>query len=272
MQHGVIEAFCEGKFRDDRNEDRLHIGSHHIAVVDGSSASQPLGGRAGGIVAAETIVAVLEGLAPNATITECEGLAQSALSDLGRHYRVASPYAAMVVLSLPRREIWRIGDCPFAIDGTWNIPAHNPHEKAFFHFRQMMAAGIRLNVHDASLQQMLDASLSSVTREWLTMTKRWVNDLDTPFAFAACDERPAPTQFREVHLLPAEASSVVLASDGAVVSRNGQCGPDSVADMLEQIAAVRASDPLCLTEFPYWRGFLDGASYLDDTTLISIEL
>lgn len=52
MAHHVIEAFCEGKYRDVRDEDRLFVGCRQAAAV----------------------------------------------------------------LSFSHREIWRVGDCPFAFD------------------------------------------------------------------------------------------------------------------------------------------------------------
>lgn len=268
----VVEAFCEGKYRDGRNEDRLFTGPHHVAVVDGSSAAAPIGGRAGGLVAAEVVVGILDRLAPEATIDDFEGAVQTALALIARDHAAASPCAAAVVVSLPRREVWRIGDCPFAIDSVWNIPAHNPHEQAFFRFRQMMAAGYARAPIDDRLARRLDDSIAGVTRDWLGMTKNWVNVEADPFGFAALDERSTPARFREVFPLARGASQIVLASDGAVVSCGGQRGPASIAEMLDEIEQVRRRDPCCVELFPYWRGFLDGATYLDDVTLLTIAL
>jgi hypothetical protein len=144
------------------------------------------------------------------------------------------------------------------------------HERAFFRFRQMMAEGYRMNEDDGDLQSRLDARIAGVTRDWLKMTKSWVDADDHPFAFAALDERTAPRRFREVHRLPTNWQRITLASDGAVVSCQGKKGPESVADMIAHVARVKSRDPLCLNEFPYWCGFLDGASFLDDATLLSI--
>ncbi len=273
MHARIIEKFCEGKYCDNRNEDRLFEGENHIAVIDGSSAAQPIAGQAGGILAAESIVNILEELAANATIVEFERAASEALARIANEHGVASPYAAAVVLSIKRNEVWRIGDCPFAIDGVWNIPEHNPHEQTFFSFRQMMMSGYRRysTAELASMDQ--DARIADVTRDWLAMTKNWVNaDKDDPFAFAAIDERRTPTHFKEVLPLPQGTRSLVLASDGAVVSRDGQKGPRGVKEMLEEIAAVKKSDPSCLSLFPYWRDFLEGTQFLDDTTFVAITI
>lgn len=270
MTPQVIDSFCQGKFLDDRNEDRLFVGPHHVAVIDGSSAAMPIDGRAGGIVAAELVVRVLESLAPDATIDQFEAVARNELAELGRRHSTPAPYAAAAVVSLYHQQIWRIGDCPFAIDGDWNIPPHNPHERAFFQFRQMMASGYRLETGDAALSQRLTAGIATATRDWLAMTKSWVNATADPFAFAALDERIAPARFREIHALPAGWRRITLASDGAVVSPRGQRGPANLADMMDQIGRLEACDPLCLEAFPYWRGFLDGATYLDDVTMLAI--
>ncbi len=271
MRAQIIEHFCEGKFCDARNEDRVFISDRHIAVIDGSSASQPIGGRAGGIVAAETIAGVLALLPVDATIHHFTVAASEALAAVTRQAgALESPYAAAVVLSLDRSEIWRIGDCPFAIDGHWNIPEHNPHERTFFRFRQMMLSGSR-HILGRGLPS-ADEHLGAITRDWLTMTKGWVNSATDDFAFAALDAHPPPPHFLEIFPVPPGTRSIVLASDGAVVSAEGQRGPSSVADMTAQISAAKSADSSCLHAFPYWRGFLDGSQFLDDTTFLALSL
>lgn len=69
-----------------------------------------------------------------------------------------------------------------------------------------------------------------------------------------------------------EVREIALASDGAVASAAGQCGPASVTQMLSRITDLKAQDPRCLQRFDYWRGFLDGAAYLDDTTMLRFRL
>lgn len=183
-------------------------------------------------------------------------------------YGTVSPYAAVVVYAQARGEVWRIGDCPFAIDGIWNIPDFNPHERVFFAFRRMMKRGYGKEGH-ASINA--DA-LSDVVRDWLSMTKCWVNAGDDPFAFGALDERSPPERFLEVFPVPELARSIALASDGAVVSREGQRGPRDVGEMLQRIRALKYEDPSCVELFPYWRGFLERSHYLDDTSLLRLQL
>jgi hypothetical protein len=141
MAPKIIQSFSEGKFRDDRNEDRIFIGEHFAAVIDGSSATNPIAGRAGGIIAAQLIARVLEELGPTSMIDDFVTAATTALKGVAKDYSVASPFAATVMYSFHRREMWRVGDCPFSIDGVWNIPDYNPHEQAFFSFRSMMLEG-----------------------------------------------------------------------------------------------------------------------------------
>lgn len=268
----IIEAFCEGKFQDARNEDRIFTSDKYLAVIDGSSAAQPIRGRAGGVIAAEVIVSVLDTLPADATIHSFVRSATEALSAIAASSAAASPYAAAVVYSSNRREVWRIGDCPFALDGLWNIPDHNPHETTFFNFRRMVACGHAgmATVHGGAL---IDVGLpKELVVEWLAMTKSWVNAHDNPYAFAALDERLPPARFLEVFTVADSVRDVTLASDGAVVSPAGQRGPSSAQEMLAQIANLKLEDPLCLRRFSYWRGFLPGSTYLDDTTILRVRL
>lgn len=265
----IVEAFCEGKFRDERNEDRIFTSPGHLAVIDGSSAAQPIRGRAGGIVAAEAITDVLRTLPADATIEGFAGAATDALRGIAAACGAASPYAAAVVYSAYHREIWRIGDCPFALDKIWNIPLHNPHETAFFSFRRMLAWG-RASMNGSSVRD--EGLPKEIVSDWLAMTKNWVNCQDNPFSFAALDERAPPARFLEVFSVAEEVREITLASDGAVVSAEGQHGPASVTEMLSQIADLKARDPLCLQRFDYWRGFLEGTAHLDDTTMLRFRL
>jgi hypothetical protein len=79
----------------------------------------------------------------------------------------------------------------------------------------MMAEGYRMNEDDGDLQSRLDARIAGVTRDWLKMTKSWVDADDHPFAFAALDERTAPRRFREVHRLPTNWQRITLARRGS---------------------------------------------------------
>lgn len=135
----------------------------------------------------------------------------------------------------------------------------------------MMASGYKHRVPPTT-SALLDARLADVTKDWLEMTKLWVNADGDPFGFAALDERPAPDRFKEVFVLPRDATTITLASDGAVVSVDGQTGPRGTDDMIAAIEAVKIRDPLCVDLFPYWRGFLPGAMHLDDTSFFKIEL
>jgi hypothetical protein len=270
MTFTIFERFCEGKFRDQRNEDRVHVGQHFVAVIDGSSAAQPLGGRAGGIVAAEVVDEVLSGLSPEASIVEFADTTREAFALVAASHKTMSPYAAAVVWSRRRAEIWRIGDCPFALDGRWNIQDLFPHERAFFTFRRMMLAGYSANRRKAGEEP--GQGLATATADCLAMNKQWVNAGDEAFAYGMLDEQPVPARFLEVFPVPATTREIMLASDGAVVSVDGQRGPRNVAEMLAGIAAVKREDPNCVERFLYWRGFLAGATHLDDTTLVRIAL
>ena len=268
MQVRIMERFCEGKYRNDRNEDAVVANERFVAVVDGSTAAGPIAGEPGGRVAARLVCGVLESLPAEADVGCFAALATEALRAVGVEHGVPAPFAAASVLSLERREIWRIGDCPFAIDGAWSIPDHFPHEQAYFAFRRMILRGYR----DLGRPGQSAGSLALVTRDWLEMTRHWLNAEDHPMSFGALGGRLPPSRFVEVLPIERGVREITLASDGAIVSPAGQRGPQDVADMLCQIAELQARDPECLTLFDYWRGFLEGAAYLDDTTLVRLAI
>ncbi len=268
MRAEIIERFCEGKFRDDRNEDAVVANACFVAVVDGSTAAGAIAGEPGGRLAARLVCDVLERLPAEADAGRFVGEATAALHAAGLRHGVPAPFAAVAVLSLARREIWRIGDCPFAIGGAWRIADHFPHEQAYFAFRRMILRGYR----DLGRPHAAAETLAGVTRDWLEMTRHWLNADDHPMSFGALGGRLPPARFVEVLDVRRDVREITLASDGAVVSPAGQRGPGDVADMLAQISALKARDPDCLSLYDYWRGFPEGAAYLDDTTLVRLAI
>ena len=67
----VVENLCAtGKDTDARKEDRLVVTDDFAAVIDGATSSGPIGGRPGGIVAAEAVEQTIRDLAPDASVRD----------------------------------------------------------------------------------------------------------------------------------------------------------------------------------------------------------
>lgn len=129
----VIEQFTQGKTGDDSlNEDKIVVTEHFIAVLDGvtSRRGQMLQGMTNGRFAAHVLAAEIarlprqiEGRAAIAHLSErllaaAETAAAAENKTFGELLR--RPAAAVAIYSRMRREIWRVADPAFMIDGTVN--------------------------------------------------------------------------------------------------------------------------------------------------------
>jgi hypothetical protein len=212
----IIESMCAtGKASADANEDRLVVTDDFVAVIDGSTSSGPLDGRAGGIVAAETVADVIRSLPALATAPEFVALATARLSERIGSWpeNVARPSAASVLWSAARREIWRVGDCHFRIDDS----EHNGDKPL-----DALAYGYRCAVVRARLA----LGLTTIEREQkipvlqqpfaaLIETQHIFTNLaaDDPLGYGALDGRPVPAKYIEV-FSAGDAREIVLCSDG----------------------------------------------------------
>ena len=110
-----------GKASADTNKDRLVVTDDFVAVIDGSTSSGPLDGRAGGIVAAETVADTIRSLPGLATAPEFVALVTARIvrADRVMAGKHRAPFRRRLSLwSAARRQIWRVGDCHFRVDDS----------------------------------------------------------------------------------------------------------------------------------------------------------
>ena len=121
-RHATVESLCATpKGSADRNEDRLVSTENFVAVIDGATNSGPVGGRSGGIVAAEAVAETIAALPAHVSARQFADAATECLAArLGQwpDKMKARPCASVVVWSAHRQEVWRVGDCHFRVDAT----------------------------------------------------------------------------------------------------------------------------------------------------------
>ena len=138
-----IEAECISKTGDEiGNCDALVITGSYIAVID---AYQARGWRSwgnhlpGGVFARTVLVEAIEKLAPglerDEVFTMLHEALQKAAADSMEEMEDADsifafPMARVMIYSVDKRQIWRLGDSPFCIDGELNQPRNEALEAA----------------------------------------------------------------------------------------------------------------------------------------------
>lgn len=265
----VIESLCAtGKDSDSKKEDRLVVTDDFAAVIDGATSSGPIGGRPGGIVAAEAVERAVRELAADATVRDFVDRATAAIATAIGDWpdeTIMRPSAVAAVWSRARSEVWRVGDCHVRIDGR-DHPGGKEIDRIGYEFRcAVIRARLRLGMTS------LDAELRVPTMEQpfrpLVLAQHaFLNlDSDDPLAYGGLAGTFVPDRFVEV-FEASGAREIVLASDGFLSP------PATLAEGLAEIARVRENDPLMVELVTGSRPFVPGRDYFDDTTYLRIAV
>lgn len=124
----MTKRFVQGKHPDQSLcEDVIATTDTHAAIFDGAGGQgQGPPGTTGARFAATTLAAAIGDLPSDASFAEAaeqlsEALAERVLESIGGLEPSRRPFAVGVIYSAPRREIWRVGDPHFAIDGSASL-------------------------------------------------------------------------------------------------------------------------------------------------------
>jgi hypothetical protein len=274
----IFEQFCRGKYpaAQEKNEDGLVITPDFVMVVDGASSATPVRGQAGGRVLKTALCAMLPTLPKDATAEAFVDAANAAINAALAPWDPAEPppMACVVVYSRARHEMWRVGDCSYAVNGEWRILEPFPHEEVMHELRYPALAKI------ASIQERIEALPAPLAVQMrreinqklmqpiLDLTPTLVNNAEHTWGYAALNGKPVLEI--GVETLPEEAEfELILTSDGALVNCAApEEGPAHVEQVLANHQELLAEDPECLRLFAYWRGFLPGTDLLDDVTFV----
>lgn len=265
----IVEALCaSGKGSEALKEDRLVTTADFVAVIDGATSSGPIDGRPGGIVAAETVETVVRTLPADTTAGDFARRASEALA-----VRIGAwpddsrmrPSAAVVVWSVARQEVWRIGDCHFRLDDRV-FAGEKDVDKVSYAFRcAVVKARLRLGLSSVEAERRIK-TLEQPFMPLVSLQHAFLNvDSADPLAYGALCGKPVPSRFVEVQSTVG-VRTVVLCSDGFL-------DPAATLDQgLEAIDTVRRDDPLMIERVTGSRPFPPDARFFDDTTYIRLAL
>jgi hypothetical protein len=267
----VLESFVLGKRGDEATcEDAVVSTPHHVAVIDGATteAGHEIEGKAPGRFTMETLSAAIRALAPDAEPAPAIGELSRALAAALREHG-AEPgslaSACVLIASAQRREIWRVGNSVFTVDGTvhpqrWalvEIPARmrSAYLRALLRAKETTPDQIARN----DPGQALIAPL--LRAEHVFRNARDAGEL----TYTAIDGGEIPEELIEVGPLPGGAD-VVFASDGYPLAAS------TLAEAEEYLRASLAEDPLRIHRHPEVRGVRDGWVSYDDRAYVRFRL
>jgi len=267
----IVEQLLRSRWGDPGGgEDVIAVAPGHVAVIDGATSraaddAPATRGRFAATILAESLAEVpLEADARSAfdfmTRRLSDHLDESQLRDPARR-----PSAAAVIVSVPRREVWRVADCSYLINGRpfltgMDVDRYSAGCRAAF-LEASLAAG-------SSIEEFRKHDIGADLIRPLVRAAAYLRNQETPsqWAYGALDGTPIPTRFLEVRRLPNDETEVVLASDGY---------PAPKASLLESENALKellAEDPLMFRRHQGTRGMMEGMESFDDRAYLRIIL
>lgn len=271
----IIEQFTEGKAGPgDLNDDCIAVTDNFIAVIDGSTsrAGHQLRGLPIGQFASRTVADAFKGLDKDIT-------ARAAIDKLSETLRAATesaaksekmvfreiwdyPSTALLVYSVARREVWRVADSSFVVDGRGYFTVF-PQERTWIELRRAyLCAEIARGKTEAGLVE------NDPTWELLAPVvaecKIFANYPSGPYGYGVINGTKVPDMHIEVYPVP-HANEITFASDGyPEVER-------SLAETEKYLRAIVNEDPLMYKLHPQVKGVKPGHVSFDDRSYIRFK-
>ncbi|MFF9601737.1 hypothetical protein ACF1GY_05585 [Streptomyces sp. NPDC014684] len=277
----ILEISCLAKGPAGEGEDALAIaiadGAVRFAgVVDGvtDKSGRSYGTDSGGRLAAKRVAAALCALAADATADQAVSAATIAVAELRDVFGVPDgdptpPAAGFAILSVQRREIWRVGDANVA----WTSGLEWVQREGET-LLDKAAATVRAVYLTALLEQGADPTKLTATdpgREvilpMLQMQGMLANrDAADPLGYGVIDGTQVPPRHIEVFALPDAACEVVMVTDGYL-----SAAPTLQAAEAELRLSLVA-DPLRIKAHRATKAVRPGAESFDDRSYVRVQL
>ncbi len=271
----IIEQFTEGKAGPgDINDDAIAVTDDFIAVIDGATArsGQTLKGLPAGQFASATIANAIKGLHKDTSARDAvshltEALHNASKAAASSEQKVFKevwdyPAAALLMYSAAKREVWRVADSSFIIDGRGHFTVF-PQERTWIELRRTyLCAEIARGKKESELLEN-DPTwdlLSPVVAE----CKVFANHPFGPYGYGVINGTKVPDMHIEVYPAP-HANEITFASDGY---------PEVEATLAETekyLRAIVAEDPLMYKLHPQVKGVKKGHASFDDRSYIRFK-
>lgn len=264
----IIEQFIMGKRPDQRLcEDGVYAGESFIAVVDGvtTAGKQRWDGLSSGGRAKEVILETLPTLPADIDAPELFDALDAALAreyengvvndDIEEYLR-----ACAVVYSVRRREIWRLGDCQYMINGKLYAGGKKVDE-TLINLRSLV---LQYSDKRGSKEDYNVLGRAAI-QPFLHMQKFFENDPESDFGYGVLNGHGVSHSF--IERTPVSAGdTVVLASDGYPFLR------DTLAESEKLLADALEADPLCYRTIPGTKGVSPELCSFDDRSYIKFKV
>lgn len=266
----IIETWKQGKVNEELCEDALFISDQLIAVIDGVTSKSDFRyeGKTTGKLASEIVSRVLKGLCGREALQE---IVDRINEEIALFYeQVKFPYdkrekglqAACVIYSAYYREIWMIGDCQSAVDGTVFL---NP-KKSDVILSEMRSLILSIMESERAGKVKLVFNEQDEARgfilPWILRSTIFANDDRTPYGYSVFNGQRIPKTLIKVLSLDDRPHEVVLASDGYPELKN------TLEETEGRLKEILKGDPNCYKDYLSTKGLARGQESFDDRTYV----
>ncbi|HEU5375317.1 MAG TPA: hypothetical protein VFV38_07760 [Ktedonobacteraceae bacterium] len=260
----------------ENNEDLIHISPSFVAVIDGttSKTSRLWDGKTGGQVCAHIIDHTLSQISGDASAEEVIGTITANIKDFYKNQGVLALVeeepsqrvtAALVVVSLQRREIWFVGDCQCMLDNQL-IRNEKPVD--------IITAEARAMFLETELQKGVtieELRRNDAGREFiLPLLKQQQLFQNNPAAgvywYPIIDGFPVPDGGIRIEAIPETAQTIILASDGYPILRK------TLEASEKELQYILENDPLLFRTYKATKGVQEGFISYDDRAYIRLKI
>jgi len=268
LAYTVVESFCCAKGSPEQNEDRLIVLPHVVAIGDGSTSSPPIGGVAGGVIAAEAVEEALQALASDWTFREMVDQATEVLRGrLGAHPILPGnrPSASVLAWHPGRDELYRLGDSHALLDGRAWVGDKAIDQLGSAFRNACLQARLRLGLTTTEEARRI-AVLEDVHGQLIAVQQAFQHcDTGHALEYGVIDGTAVPDRFLDVHSTVG-AQEIVLCSDGFLHP------PETLEVGLAELDRLRAEDPLLTFTVSGSRAVPPEVLLFDDTTYVRLYI
>lgn len=260
----------------ENNEDCIHTSPFFVAVIDGttSKTARRWGEKTGGQVCAQIIDQVLSQLSGDITARQAVDAITARIKDFYEEQGVLELVredpsqrvtAALVVASLPRREIWFIGDCQCMLDdrllqNTKPVDDITAQARAMFLETELQKGA---TIEELRQNDTGRAFILPLLKQQQLFQN---NPAAGPYWYPIIDGFTVPDDGIRVEPIPGGTQTVVLASDGYPVLK------DSLETSEQELQRILEGDPLLFRSYKATKGVQDGSVSYDDRAYIKLSI
>lgn len=262
----VLESFSCGKKSDDAlNEDYFLVLDDYLIVMDGATPKRcpPIQGKSPARFAVETVAEIMRGLPKNLTARQAvDTLSQQLKESVNRFIQLTDemepPCLGMLIYSRARKEVWRLGDLLFMLDGIFYDGKKIVDDITYSARAFVIEIALRRGMTEKQIQE------NDVGREYITPM---LNDQHVfanrpgPYGYGVLDGAQVPDSFIEV-FDARSVKEIVFASDGY---------PRIFMTLQESesyLTGILREDPLMYQKHKSAKGLSSGYVSFDDRTYV----